>query len=98
MYDAVRMWHPAQDWKPGPVMYDIFPILHILHPGGFYGMEEMKISIGTSGEAATPGITTRDPDGIAVSVATGIGAEKIKTEFFKTLDCSAETPRTRHQA
>jgi Inosine-uridine nucleoside N-ribohydrolase len=79
IFAAINIWHPAQSWKPGPVMYDIFPILHALAPGKYYEMETRKIAI------IPPGMTQSDSDGVEVSAARAIDAEAARRIFFETV-------------
>lgn len=78
---AIAAWHPAQAWKPGPVMYDLFPMLHACDPS-FYETAEQAVRVVTEGEAR--GFTV--PGGpVKMQVTTGMRAEAVRELYLATV-------------
>jgi inosine-uridine nucleoside N-ribohydrolase len=68
---AITAWHPAQSWKPGPVMYDLFPFVQAFDPS-YYTLAETRIQVPIDGHAR--GMTCQRR-GVAVQVTNGVRAE-----------------------
>jgi purine nucleosidase/pyrimidine-specific ribonucleoside hydrolase len=81
--DAIKVWHPAQSWKPGPVMYDIFPIVHACDPS-YYTLQTMPVSVETRGEY-TRGFTVRSGNATHVQVTTDVKAAEVRELYLKTV-------------
>lgn len=81
--DAIKVWHPSQSWKPGPVMYDIFPMIWAFDRS-FYTMQPMSIQIETQGEH-TCGWTIAGGDRRNIEVTTAIRAEAVRELFLSTV-------------
>ena len=82
MAEAIKAWHPVQSWKPGPVMYDLFPIVHS-YDSAFYGTEEMRVRVETEGE--NKGKTLLSDDGRLINVTTAIEAEALHRIYMETI-------------
>ena len=80
--EAIRAWHPAQSWKPGPVMYDLFPLVSSFAPD-LYQLEPMHITVDTSAGAGA-GMTIPGR-GQPVLVTTGLDAARIKALYLDTV-------------
>lgn len=81
--EAVKAWHPAQGWKPGPVMYDIFPMVWAFDRT-LYKMEEAPLAVETRGEL-TRGMTARKDGAKKISFTSGVDAEAVKRLYFETV-------------
>jgi purine nucleosidase len=80
---SIDAWHPAQSWKPGPVMYDIFPIVWAFDRS-YYTTEHRSIRVETKGEF-TSGMTVFSGDVPNAHVTTEIKAAELRGLYFKTL-------------
>lgn len=80
---AIELWHPAQGWKPGPVMYDLFPMVWAFDRS-YYTVEKMNIQVETQG-IHTRGMTVRKADGPWVEVTTDIRADALRELYLKTV-------------
>lgn len=70
MAQAIAAWHPAQSWKPGPVLYDLFPIVWAFDRG-WYDTKPMAVRVETRG-GATTGLTMPVEPGTTIDVTTGL--------------------------
>ncbi|HSI86574.1 MAG: nucleoside hydrolase [Candidatus Methylacidiphilales bacterium] len=82
--DAIHVWHPAQSWKPGPVMYDIFPILYAIDPAKYYTLETASIRVETCGQH-TIGYTVRSGSAKHIKVTTECNVEAVREIYMKTV-------------
>jgi purine nucleosidase len=80
---AIEAWHPAQSWKPGPVMYDVFPIIWAFRRE-FYQTESLPVRVETSGKY-TAGMTVVTPSGAKIDVTTGIQQEELRKLYLETV-------------
>jgi len=80
---AIDLWHPVQSWKPGPVMYDLFPMIWAMDRS-LYTTAPMSVRVETRGEF-TRGMTVARADGAPVQVTTGIQAEAVRELYLKTV-------------
>lgn len=80
--EAIARWHPAQSWKPGPVMYDLFPMVWAFAPH-LYAMQEMRVQVELNGQAARG--MTLPGRGTPMQVTTGIEAEALKRLYLDTV-------------
>lgn len=83
MAEAIRVWHPAQSWKPGPVMYDLFPMVHAFDRS-FYAVKPMAVKVETRGEF-TRGMTVVRGDGPLIDVTTAARNDALRELFFATV-------------
>ena len=81
MGEAIDLWHPVQNWKPGPVMYDIFPMLFPF--ASLYTCEQKPVKILTQGEEI--GKTIISGNNEKTHVTTDIQAEEIKKLYLDTV-------------
>ncbi len=79
---AIDLWHPAQSWKPGPVMYDLFPIVHSFDKS-FYTLEKRSVLVETKGDF-TRGMTVFAGGSTDIEVTVGADAERIKKLYLET--------------
>lgn len=80
---AIDAWHPVQNWKPGPVMYDIFPMIQAFD-ASYYTLTPQAVRIETRGEYSR-GMTIPVGGPPNAQVTTGIRAEAIRELFWKTV-------------
>ncbi len=80
---AIDLWHPAQQWKPGPVMYDIFPIIWAFDRS-HYTVKPMSVKVETKGEF-TRGMTVQSGSNPNIEVTTDINADAVKALYLKTV-------------
>lgn len=80
---AIELWHPAQSWKPGPVMYDIFPMVWAFDRS-YYETQPQSVRVETRGEA-TCGMTLRGGDAPPIEVTTGLDVKKLRALYFATV-------------
>ncbi|HEV7300091.1 MAG TPA: nucleoside hydrolase [Tepidisphaeraceae bacterium] len=83
MADAVRRWHPAQNWKPGPVMYDLFPIVWSFDQS-LYKVVPMRVQVETAGEF-TRGMTVATGGPPNADVTVDADAAALKAMYLETL-------------
>lgn len=80
---AIALWHPVQNWKPGPVMYDLFPLVWAFAPA-LYTLAPLSIRIETEGRW-TRGMTIPRGDGVPIHVTTGIHEPELRELYFRTI-------------
>jgi len=78
---AMTAWHPAQSWKPAPVMYDLFPLVAAIAPA-CYTLTEKTVHVVTHGPLLGRTLTT---SGVPMLVSTGIDVDAIRALFFATV-------------
>lgn len=79
---AIARWHPAQAWKPGPVLYDLFPLVQAVDPA-FYTLAEQRVTVVTA-EGPARGMTLPG-QGAPVRVTTGLDAEALRRCYLDTV-------------
>lgn len=80
---AIDEWHPAQNWKPGPVMYDLFPILWVFDKAS-YICEPMHVEVEMTG-TLTRGMTVRTAGEPNVLVTTDIQVDYVRKMYLETV-------------
>lgn len=80
---AIELWHPAQAWKPGPVMYDIFPVIWSFDRS-YYTTIPKSVRVETKGEF-TRGMTVVSGNVPNVEVTTEIRADELRDLYLKTV-------------
>lgn len=80
---AMALWHPAQSWKPGPVMYDLFPIAWAFDRS-YYITKPMSIRVETRGEF-TRGMTVVSGNTPNADVTTDIRADALRDIYLQTV-------------
>ena len=80
---AIDLWHPAQSWKPGPVMYDLFPVVWAFAPA-HYATAPMGVRVETRGEF-TRGMTVPHGGEPKIAVTTEVRAAEVRELFLETL-------------
>ena len=80
---SIDLWHPVQNWKPGPVMYDIFPIIWSFDRS-FYTTVPKSVRVETRGEF-TRGMTVVSGDRPNIEVTTDIRAPEVRELFLETV-------------
>lgn len=78
-----RRWAPVQSWKPGPVMYDLAPILWTFRPD-LFTTRAMSIGIETTG-TLTRGWTVPTSGEPHVAVTEAMDAAAAKRMLMETL-------------
>ena len=81
--DAILRWHPVQSWKPGPVMYDIFPIVHAFDRS-YYDTEPLGVAVETEGKHST-GMTIPCLESPNVEVTTKANVDALRNLYFSTV-------------
>lgn len=80
---AITLWHPVQNWKPAPVMYDMFPIMWAFDRS-FYTTKETPVRIETRGEF-TKGMTVTQGTHTGIEVTTDIRASELRDLYLATV-------------
>ena len=80
---AVALWHPAQSWKPGPVMYDLFPIVWAFDRS-LYTTRPMAVRVETRGEH-TRGMTVAGGGAPNAEVTVDLQAEALRALYLHTM-------------
>lgn len=81
--DAMQAWHPYQNWKPGPVMYDLFPFAWIVDRA-CYTTRPMSVQVETQGRY-TRGWTVAAGDRTHIEVTTAIDVPRVRKLYFDTV-------------
>ena len=80
---AIELWHPAQSWKPGPVMYDMFPVVWSFDRS-YYTTAPKSVRVETRGEL-TRGMTVVNGDGPNCEVTTDVRAAELRELYLQTI-------------
>ena len=80
---AIELWHPAQSWKPGPVMYDLFPMVQAYDPS-YYTLTPMSVQVETRGEF-TRGMTISGGNHTHIQVTTDIRPAALRELYLQTI-------------
>lgn len=80
---AIDHWHPVQPNKPGPVMYDIFPIVWAFDRS-YYTTTPMPVRIETRGEL-TRGMTVAGGETDNIEVTTDIRSAELRNLYLDTV-------------
>jgi inosine-uridine nucleoside N-ribohydrolase len=81
--ECIDLWWPHKGGKPGPVMYDLAPLLWSFDRS-YYPTEPMSVGIETRSEMAA-GMTLRRPGPPNAHVSVDIRAEEIKALYLSTI-------------
>ncbi len=81
--ESIKLWHPAQSWKPGPVMYDLFPMVWA-YDRSLYSVKPMSVKVEMKGEF-TRGMTVMAPGGPNVQATTDADVEGLRKEYLETI-------------
>lgn len=81
MTEAIAAWHPVQNWKPGPVMYDLFPMVQAFDPS-FYTLAPQQVRVAREGEGR--GLTLPG-GGAAVQVTTEVRVDALRELWRRTI-------------
>jgi inosine-uridine nucleoside N-ribohydrolase len=80
---AIDRWYLAQSWKPGPVMYDVFPIVWAFDRS-YYTTKPMSVQVETKGEG-TLGMTVLRDHASPVEVTVDMRADALRDLYLKTV-------------
>jgi purine nucleosidase/pyrimidine-specific ribonucleoside hydrolase len=80
---AIDVWHPIQNWKPGPVLYDLFPMIWAFDRS-FYTTTPMPIRVETKGEF-TRGMTVIGGEAKNIEVTTDIRSVELHELVLETM-------------
>ena len=80
---AIDRWQPVQNWKPTPVMYDMFPLAWLVDPS-LYTTAALPVRVETKGDAAL-GMTVVRGDGAMVAVTTDQRSDAIRRLYLDTV-------------
>ncbi|MBL8995167.1 MAG: nucleoside hydrolase, partial [Spirochaetia bacterium] len=80
---AIDVWHPVHHWKPGPVMYDVFPLVWAFNRS-YYKTEVRSVEIET-GSPLTRGMTIHRGNLKHIEVTTSIRETELKEFYLKTV-------------
>ena len=80
---AIDLWYPAQSWKPGPVMYDLFPICWAFNRT-WYTTRPMPVQVETCGKW-TNGMTVLRGDRNTAEVTIEIQVDALREEYLRTV-------------
>gem|GEM_PF-4408377 len=81
--ECVRSWWPYRKQKPGPVLFDIAPLVWIFRPE-LYPSSPMALRVETSGRY-TRGVTVPCKGRPNADVSVDVQAEQVKDLFLNTL-------------
>ena len=81
--ECIDLWWPHKGSKPGPVMYDVAPLLWSFNRN-YYPTEPMALGIETRGDIAL-GMTLRRSGPPNAEVSVDIRAEEIKALYLSTI-------------
>ena len=81
--ECIDLWWPHKGSKPGPVMYDVAPLLWSFDRS-YYPTEPMSLGIETRGYVAM-GMTLRRAGPPNAEVSVGICVEEIKALYLSTI-------------
>ncbi len=81
---AIDLWYPgSRNWKPGPVMYDIFPMIWAFDRT-LYTVKQMSVQVETRA-GITCGMTVQRGGNTNIEVTTDIKADEVKKLYWKTV-------------
>jgi inosine-uridine nucleoside N-ribohydrolase len=80
---CIELWWPHKGGKPGPVMYDIVPLLWSYAPD-YYATEAMNIAVETKGEFTT-GMTIKRPGAPNAQVSVVMRERDVKELYLQTI-------------
>lgn len=80
---AVAAWHPAQSWKPGPVMYDIFPMIHAMGRP-LYTLQQQSVQVVTT-PGPTFGFTVSGGSEKHIEYTIDIDADAVRDLYLQTV-------------
>jgi len=80
---AIAAWHPVQSWKPGPVMYDLFPLVHAMAPA-VYTLKPMAVRVDNS-DGPAAGMTVAVAGTPNAQVTTDVDAESLRELYLATV-------------
>lgn len=80
---AIELWHPAQSWKPGPVMYDVFPVVWAFERS-LYTTRPMAVRVETRGEL-TRGMTLAGGSSTMTQVTTDMDVAGVRQLYLDTV-------------
>lgn len=83
LYEAIQKFLPVHNWKPGPVMYDIFPFIWAMGLN-HYTLRQQSVEIETRGQF-TRGMTVCRGNHAHIHVTTDMDAKAVKTLYFTTV-------------
>ncbi|MBN1557539.1 MAG: nucleoside hydrolase [Lentisphaerae bacterium] len=81
--EAIDLWHPRQSWKPGPILYDVFPFVWAFDRS-LYTVEPMSVQVETGG-ARTAGMTVHGGARDYIRVTTDLNAEALHALYMQTV-------------
>jgi len=81
---AITAWHPAQSWKPGPVMYDLFPFVQVFDTT-YYTLAETRLQVVTEGPARGMTVPNGGSGGVAVQVTAGVRERELRQFYLDTV-------------
>lgn len=80
--ECIDLWWPHKGWKPGPVMYDVAPLIWSFERR-FYPTEKCAVQIDTGGGAAH-GFTVRGGDA-SIEVSISMLADEVRALWLDTI-------------
>ena len=83
LYASIQKFLPIHHWKPGPVMYDIFPFIWAMGLE-HYTLEQQSVEIQTA-DQSTRGMSLPIGNHTHIQVTTDMDAKAVKELYFKTI-------------
>lgn len=80
---CIEKWHPHQSWKPGPVMYDLAPVLWAMDPRHIE-TKPMRLAVELAG-TYTRGLTMPIPGDPNAEVSVSLDPAAIRELYLQTL-------------
>ncbi|MBI4978599.1 MAG: nucleoside hydrolase [Spirochaetes bacterium] len=81
--EAIAVWNPVHSWKPGPVMYDLFPMIWAFNRT-LYTMKEMPVRVEITGENSR-GMTIPIGNQKNIFVSTDIDVPAVREMYLSTV-------------
>jgi purine nucleosidase/pyrimidine-specific ribonucleoside hydrolase len=80
---AIDQWHPAQSWKPSPVMYDVFPMVWAFDLS-YYTTAPMPVEIETKDKVLLGRTFVREGAPV-IEVTTSVCADALREFYLETV-------------
>lgn len=81
--ECIELWWPHKGGKPGPVMYDVAPVLWSFDRS-FFSTESLPVRIETHGQTTT-GWTTRSGSSAPTEVTVAMRAQAVRELYLNTI-------------
>lgn len=90
LWRCIELWWPHKGGKPGPVMYDLAPILWS-YDRRYYPTEAMQVQVETRGDH-TSGMLRRGGEGMPIDVSVDMLADEVHALYMETICGAGQLP------